>query len=132
MPLDPLVYADMLGERIERCGTRVYLVNTGWTGGPYGTGHRIDLPSTRALLAAALDGSLEQAAFVHDGRFGVDVPTSCPGVDAALLDPRGTWADPAAYDRTADHLAQMFAQNFAERYSHAPARVRDAGPRPSL
>jgi phosphoenolpyruvate carboxykinase (ATP) len=132
MPLDPLVYADMLGERIERGGTRVYLVNTGWTGGPYGTGHRIDLPSTRALLAAALDGSLEQAAFVHDGRFGVDVPTSCPGVDAALLDPRGTWADPAAYDRTADHLAQMFAQNFAERYPHAPARVRDAGPRPSL
>ena len=129
MPLDPLVYANMLKERIARNGTRVYLVNTGWTGGGYGVGTRIDLPSTRALVRAALSGSLEGAAFVHDERFNVDVPTSCPGVDGHLLNPRGTWADPEAYDRAARKLATMFEDNFAERYPHAPVEVREAGPR---
>lgn len=129
MPLDPLVYANMLKERIDRNATRVYLVNTGWTGGGYGVGKRIDLPVTRALVHAALDGSLEHVSYRHDDRFNLDVPTSCPGVDVQLLDPQGTWDDPAAYDRAARKLASMFEQNFAERYPHAPAAVREAGPR---
>ena len=128
MPLDPLAYGDMLKEKIERHGARVYLVNTGWTGGGYGVGHRISLSDTRALVHAALDGSIEQAAFVHNERFNLDVPTSCAGVDPALLDPRSTWDDPAAYDEAALHLAHMFQENFARRYPHAPEEVRAAGP----
>lgn len=130
MPLDPLHYAEMLRERIERDHARVYLVNTGWTGGGYGVGHRMKLSATRAMVRAALSGQLDEQPFTHDDRFGVDVPLSCPDVDAALLDARGTWADPQAYDKAADHLASMFQKNFAARYPHAPEAVREAGPRP--
>ena len=130
MPLDPLTYAEMLKERIERDHARVYLVNTGWTGGGYGVGHRMALSATRQMVRAALSGELEEQPFARDERFGVDVPLACPGVDAAVLDARGTWADPAAYDAAADHLAAMFEQNFAHRYPHAPAEVAAAGPHP--
>ena len=130
MPLDPLEYAQMLSERIARDHARVYLVNTGWTGGGYGVGHRMALADTRALVHAALDGSLEEARFVRDERFNLDVPTSCPGVDPAVLDPRATWASGEEYDKAADHLAHMFCENFARRYPHAPEEVRAAGPRP--
>ncbi|MBM6998570.1 phosphoenolpyruvate carboxykinase (ATP) [bacterium] len=129
MPLDPLTYATMLSERIEAGHTRCYLVNTGWTGGGYGTGHRISIADTRALVRAALSGDVEKVAFRRDERFGLDVPTSCPGVDASILDPRGTWASPEAYDEAADRLAVMFRENFARRYPDAPEAVRDAGPR---
>ncbi len=130
MPLDPLVYAKMLSERIVADHTRVYLVNTGWTAGGYGVGHRISIKDTRALVGAALRGDVEGCPFVRDERFGLDVPASCPGVDDALLDQRSTWESPAAYDEAADRLARMFQENFARRYPHAPAEVRDAGPRP--
>lgn len=130
MPLDPLEYAEMLKERIERDHARVYLVNTGWTGGGYGVGHRMKLSATRAMVRAALSGELDEQPFSHDERFGVDVPLSCPDVDAALLDARGTWADGAQYDLAADHLADMFQKNFAARYPHAPEAVRQAGPKP--
>ena len=130
MPLDPLEYARMLKERIERDHVRVYLVNTGWTGGGYGVGHRMALSATRQMVRAALSGELEEQAFARDERFGVDVPLACPGVDAAVLDARGTWDDPAAYDAAADHLAQMFERNFERRYPHAPAEVAAAGPHP--
>ena len=130
MPLDPLEYAKMLKARIERDHVRVYLVNTGWTGGPYGVGSRMRLSATRAMVRAALSGELDAQPFVRDERFGVDVPTSCPGVDAGLLDARSTWADGAAYDEAADHLAEMFQANFAQRYPYAPEEVRAAGPRP--
>ncbi len=129
MPLDPLEYAEMLSSRIADNNTRCYLVNTGWTGGPYGTGHRMSLRDTRTLVDAALDGSIEQAEFVRDERFNLDVPTSCEGVDSELLIPRNTWDDGAAYDAQADRLAQMFADNFAKRYPNAPDEVRLAGPR---
>lgn len=129
MPLDPLRYATMLSERIERGHTRCYLVNTGWTGGGYGTGHRISIAATRALVAAALSGEIESQGFVRDDLFNLDVPVTCPGVDPSLLDPRSTWADPEAYDRAAAQLALMFRENFARRYPEAPARVCDAGPR---
>ncbi len=130
MPLDPLTYAEMLKERIARDDARVYLVNTGWTGGGYGVGHRMALSATRAMVRAALSGELEQAQFVRDERFGVDVPTSCPGVDASVLDARGTWASARAYDEAADKLARMFEGNFARRYPHAPVEVAAAGPHP--
>lgn len=129
MPLDPLTYATMLSQRIKRGHTRCYLVNTGWTGGGYGTGHRISIAATRALVGAALSGELEDQQFVRDELFNLDVPVSCPGVDPALLNPRSTWANPEAYDRAAAKLAHMFRENFSLRYPNAPAQVRDAGPR---
>ncbi len=130
MPLDPLEYAKMLSERIAADHTRVYLVNTGWTAGGYGVGHRISIRDTRALVSAALDGSIEAGEFVRDERFNLDVPVACPGVDRDLLDPRSTWDSPAEYDRAADALARMFQENFDRRYPYAPAEIRSAGPRP--
>lgn len=116
MPLDHMVYAYLLGEKIARHNTRVYLVNTGWTGGPYGTGHRIALSHTRALVRAAMDGSLDYAGYRHDDVFDVDVPRECLGVPSELLEPRKTWADPEAYDEAAAKLAKLFKENFEKRY----------------
>lgn len=132
MPLDPLVYAEMLRERIYSQGTRVYLVNTGWTGGGYGVGQRFSLCITRALVRAALDGSLDEAGYVRDPVFNLDVPRAVPGIDACVLDQRGSWADPAAYDAAARHLADLFEQNFCRRYPDAPEEVHLAGPRPAV
>ena len=98
LPLPPTRYAEMLGERLERHGTSVYLVNTGWTGGPYGGGRRMDLDNTRAMVAGALSGDLEKARFTPHPIFGVLVPDRCPGVPDEVLDPRSTWDDPDAYD----------------------------------
>jgi phosphoenolpyruvate carboxykinase (ATP) len=129
LPLHPGVYATMLGERITRHGARVWLVNTGWTGGPYGIGHRIPLGFTRAMVTAALSGQLDHAAYLPDRIFGLDVPTTVPGVPSDLLAPRGTWADPAAYDAQAAKLAEMFRKNFAAYADQVPADVAAAGPR---
>ena len=129
MPLDPMVYAKMLGERIERGNTRVYLVNTGWIGGSYGTGHRIELVYTRSLVARALDGTLEDAKFIHDDIFNLDIPTSCPGVPDNVLVPWELWPSKSLYDETAHTLAGMFQENFEKKYSHLPENVRCAGPR---
>ncbi len=114
MPRRPEVYGKLLQEKIARHGATCWLVNTGWTGGAYGTGRRMPIKATRALLTAALDGSLTAGAFRRDPNFGFDVPVSVPGIDTVLLDPRATWADPAAYDRQAAKLVQMFADNFAQ------------------
>lgn len=130
MPLDPNVYADMLGKRIHRSGTRVYLINTGWTGGPYGTGSRIKLKYTRKMVTAAQTGLIDEADFVHDERFNLDVPTSCPGVPSELLDPKSTWTDKAAYDAAADNLARMFEENARTRHPNMEPEVRAAGPHP--
>ena len=129
MPLDPIVYADMLGERLDAGETRVYLVNTGWVAGGYGVGHRIPIAYNRASVTAALDGTLEAAEYVHDDVFNVDIPTHCPGVPDELMLPRDAWEDKGAYDEQARRLAGMFQENFAKRYGHLPAEVRDAGPR---
>src|SRR5690606_37798303 len=112
MPLDPTVYAKMLGEKIEKHGVRVWLLNTGRSGGPYGVGERMSLPATRAMLHASLDGSLDDVATRVEPFFGLEVPTSCPKVDAALLDPKSTWKDGAAYDKKANELAKKFHENF--------------------
>ena len=130
MPMDASVYATMLGERIETYGTKVYLVNTGWTGGPYGVGSRMKLSYTRAMVTAALNGSLEEADFVHDERFNLEVPQSCPGVPSEIMNPRDTWEDKEAYDAQANKLAGMFKENFEKKYPNMPDTIKQAGPKP--
>jgi len=114
MPRRPEVYGNLLREKIAKHGATCWLVNTGWTGGAYGTGSRMPIKATRALLTAALDGSLAEAKFRKDPNFGFDVPTEVPGVPEVLLDPRRTWGNPGAYDAQAAKLVQMFADNFAQ------------------
>ena len=129
MPMDPNVYANMLGERIEKYDTKVYLVNTGWTGGPYGTGSRMKLKYTRAMVTAALNGTFDSVEYKHDATFNLDIPQSCPNVPTEIMNPRDTWADKAAYDAMAKKLAAMFQKNFAEKYPNMPANVVNAGPK---
>ena len=126
MPRHPSVYARMLGERIACHDCRVWLVNTGWTGGAYGTGRRIPLAHTRALLQAALNGDLEGADLARDPHFGLFHPTACPGVPSDILNPRDAWADKAAYDATARHLTQRFASNFEPFAPYVDDAVRAA------
>jgi phosphoenolpyruvate carboxykinase (ATP) len=129
LPQPPAVYAHLLGERLERHGAKVWLVNTGWTGGPFGEGERMPIAATRALLNAALSGRLDDAEYRTDGLFGFEVPIEVPGVDKGLLDPRSTWRDPEAYDRKARELARMFRDNFEQFADEAGAAVTSAGPR---
>ena len=128
LPLHPGVYARMLGERIAKHKAKVWLVNTGWTGGPYGTGTRMKLVLTRAMLRAALSGGLDKVKVTKDPVFGFEVPTKVPEVPAELLSPRGTWADPDAYDAQATRLATMFRENFEQYRAEVPASVAGAGP----
>ena len=128
MPRRPTVYGNLLKERIARGGADCWLVNTGWTGGKYGTGKRMPIKATRALLNAALDGSLKNVEFRKDPNFGFDVPVSVPGVDTSILDPRSTWADKDEYDRTAAKLVDLFVANFAEFAPHVDEGVRQSGP----
>ncbi|MEK9643690.1 MAG: phosphoenolpyruvate carboxykinase, partial [Paracoccaceae bacterium] len=114
MPRRPEVYGNILREKIARHGATCWLVNTGWTGGAYGTGSRMPIKATRALLTAALNGSLSEVEFRKDSNFGFHVPVAVPGVDTKLLDPRSTWSDGSAYDAQADKLVNMFADNFAQ------------------
>jgi phosphoenolpyruvate carboxykinase (ATP) len=129
LPLKPNVYASMLGERIATHNARVWLVNTGWTGGPHGVGSRMKIAYTRAMIRAALSGRLDGVAYSRHPVFNVEVPTSCPEVPATVLDPRGTWADPAAYDAQAAKLAGMFVENFKTFAGDVDAAVVAAGPR---
>ncbi len=128
LPLPPTTYADMLGERLRRHGVRVWLVNTGWTGGSYGAGSRMPLSFTRAMIRSALAGRLDSVPTRTDPNFGLAVPTSVPNVPAAVLDPRGTWQDAQAYDAQARKLAGMFVKNFEQFAAHAGEAVRAAGP----
>jgi phosphoenolpyruvate carboxykinase (ATP) len=129
MPRHPSIYGNLLKERIARGGVDCWLVNTGWTGGQYGTGSRMPIKVTRALLNAALDGSLKNAEFRKDPFFGFAVPVSVPGVDSKILDPRATWPDPAAYDAKANALVKMFVENFAQFEEHVEQGVREAAPK---
>ncbi len=129
MPRHPSVYGNLLKERIAKGDVDCWLVNTGWTGGQYGTGSRMPIKVTRALLNAALDGSLKNAEFRRDPFFGFAVPVDVPGVDATILDPRATWPDPAAYDEKARALVGMFVENFAQFEAHVEQGVREAAPR---
>ncbi|NNU81544.1 phosphoenolpyruvate carboxykinase [Halovulum dunhuangense] len=114
LPRRPEVYGALLRDKIAKTGAACWLVNTGWTGGAYGVGSRMPIKATRALLTAALDGSLNKAKFRMDDAFGFAVPTSCPGVPDLLLDPRRTWDKPEAYDRQAARLVRMFEENFRQ------------------
>ena len=129
LPLNPNVYAQQLGERIEKYRSRVWLVNTGWTGGPYGVGHRMKIAYTRTMIRAALSGGLDHVGYQRHPVFNIEMPTSCIDVPAAVLDPRGTWADKAAYDQQAAKLARMFVENFKTFEHDVPAAVKAAGPR---
>ncbi|MCC5965439.1 MAG: phosphoenolpyruvate carboxykinase [Natronohydrobacter sp.] len=126
MPRRPEVYGKLLQEKIARFGAECWLVNTGWTGGAYGTGSRMPIKATRALLSAALDGSLREVEFRRDPNFGFDVPVSVPGVADVLLDPRRTWEDGEAYDRQAAKLVGMFAENFAQYVPFIDDEVKQA------
>ncbi len=117
LPQPPGVYARMLGEKLDRHGSRVWLVNTGWTGGPFGTGHRMPITATRGLLDAALSGALDAVRYRADPVFGFEVPVAVPGVDGSLLDARSTWADADAYDAKALELARLFRANFEEKHA---------------
>ena len=128
MPRHPSEYGNLLRDLIARHGAACWLVNTGWTGGAYGVGRRMPIKATRALLAAALDGSLNAAEFRTDANFGFEVPVAVPGVEPAILDPRSTWPDAAAYDRQAARLVSMFIDNFGKFEDHVDAAVLGAAP----
>lgn len=128
MALSPIVYADLLGEKVGRLKVNVWLVNTGWSGGPYGVGKRISIAYTRAIVSAALDGELSNVDTVKDPVFGFEVPVAVPGVPAEVLNPRSTWPDAAAYDAQANKLAGMFVENFKNFSDKVSDDVKAAGP----
>jgi phosphoenolpyruvate carboxykinase (ATP) len=127
MPRHPAVYASMLRDRIAARGVRCWLVNTGWSGGAYGTGQRISIAHTRALVHAALDGALERVSMRPDPAFGLLVPEACPGVPCEVLQPRHAWRDQRAYDETAAEVARRFEANFAQFAGTVDEAVRAAG-----
>ena len=129
MALSPIVYANLLGEKIARLKVNVWLVNTGWSGGPYGVGHRMKIAHTRAMVNAALVGELDGVETVVDPVFGVEVPVAVPGVPTEVLNPRNTWSDKAAYDAQARKLAAMFIENFKAFSAQVKPEVTAAGPR---
>ena len=128
LPLHPLEYAKLLGQKLAEHKTEVYLINTGWTGGAYGTGNRIAIPHTRALITAALSGQLAQATYIIDNVFGFEVPTSVPGVPNDILFPRATWANPTDYDAQAQKLATAFVRNMKKYANPALGDIYAGGP----
>src|SRR5215203_4806068 len=131
LPLPASTYAEMLSERLSAHGTRCYLINTGWSGGPYGVGSRIDIAATREMVSAVIGGKLDGAETGKDPFFGLNVPIEVPGVVSELLDPRGTWDDGEAYDDQATKLADLFRENFTRFESQVSEDVRNAGPHSS-
>jgi phosphoenolpyruvate carboxykinase (ATP) len=129
MPQPPQRYARMLADKLAEHGATVWLVNTGWTGGPYGEGERMPIAATRALLHAALSGELDDVDYRVDDVFGFEVPRAVPGVETALLEPRATWRDASSYDAKARELAAMFRANFEQFAEAAGPEVAAAGPR---
>jgi len=125
----PFVYAQLLAKRIKEHRANCWLVNTGWSGGPYGVGSRMKIEYTRALLRAALDGSLEKVTMKPEPVFGFLVPSECPGVSSEILDPRGTWSRASDYDAQARKLAVLFQENFAQFKDQSSKSVQEAGPR---
>ena len=129
LPLHPTKYAELLGKKLnEDPSIRVWLVNTGWSGGSYGLGKRMHLPHTRAMISAALDGELDQVNFETLPVFGLQFPVSCPGVPADILNPRNTWADKSAYDNKAQQLASAFVKHFAQYADSASPEILSAAP----
>ncbi len=129
MPLHPTVYAELLAEKIRTHDSNVWLINTGWTGGAYGTGHRIDLDHTRQMLSEVLEGKLDKAEFEADLVFGLSIPKSVTKVPNEILNPRNTWSDKEAYDQKAEKLAEMFAKNFEKFQQQASRELMEVGPK---
>ncbi|MBI1185233.1 phosphoenolpyruvate carboxykinase (ATP) [bacterium] len=129
LPLHPTKYADMLGQKMDETNVNVWLINTGWTGGPYGVGKRMDLPYTRAMINAALSGDLDNVDYETDPIFGLQMPKECPNVPSNLLNPRNTWSDKEAYDRKASDLAAKFNKNFAKYAEAASDEIKAAAPK---
>jgi len=121
------VYAKLLGDKITKHKTLVYLINTGWSGGPYGIGKRMNIHHTRRMVTAALTGEFDIVKYRHDDTFNLDVPTTCPGIPPEVLNPRNTWSEKDAYDLSARKLAQMFVENF-RKFGNVSKEIRDAGP----
>lgn len=129
LPLHPAKYAELLGKKLASGKVQVWLVNTGWTGGPYGVGHRMSLKYTRAMITAALEGNLSNVSFEQHPVFGVQMPMSCPHVPAELLNPRNTWADKSAYDQKANQLAEAFVSNFEKYREGASEAILSGAPK---
>lgn len=129
MPLHPTKYAELLGDRIDRFGANIWLINTGWTGGPFGVGNRMKLKYTRAMITAALNGEMDGVEFETDPIFGLAMPTTCPGVPANVLNPKNTWNDPVAYDNKANDLAEKFIKNFKQFETEANQDILEGGPK---
>ncbi|NII23590.1 phosphoenolpyruvate carboxykinase (ATP) [Pseudoflavitalea sp. X16] len=129
LPLHPGRYAAMLGEKLRKQDVKVWMINTGWTGGAYGTGNRIKLAYTRAMITAALEGRLDEVAYENHPVFGMAVPQSCPDVPAEILNPRNTWADKTAYDTATRNLAQQFIKNFEKYTAGVPEEILEAAPK---
>ena len=129
MPLHPTNYAQLLGEKIDSHNSKVWLINTGWTGGPFGVGQRMNLAYTRRMVSAALSGELDEAEVYEDPFFGLEVPANIEGVPNEVLRPRTTWSDGEAYDRQATNLASMFKENFKMFSDTVSKEIVEAGPR---
>jgi len=129
LPLHPAKYAEMLGKRMDENDVKVWLINTGWTGGPYGVGERISLPHTRALINAALSGELDSAKYTKDPIFGFEVPETCAGVPSEILTPSNTWTDKEAYNKKAKELAGFFIKNFEKYAANASDEIKSAAPK---
>jgi phosphoenolpyruvate carboxykinase (ATP) len=129
MPLHPGKYAALLGEKIKKHQVQVWMVNTGWTGGPYGIGKRISLAYTRAMVCAALNGKLAEVEFEKHSTFGMLIPKNCPGVPVNILHPRYTWSDRVAYDKAALELANLFNKNFEKYKQGVSADILMAAPK---
>jgi phosphoenolpyruvate carboxykinase (ATP) len=128
LPLPPMRYASLFGERVDRHGASVWLVNTGWEGGPYGVGERMPIDLTRAIVSSILEDQIDETAMDIDPIFRFAVPRSVPGVPSEVLRPRERWSDPSAYDATATQLARNLRSNFAQFSDSAPAELAEAGP----
>jgi phosphoenolpyruvate carboxykinase (ATP) len=129
MPLHPGKYAQMLGNKMQEHKVNVWLINTGWTGGPYGIGKRINITYTRAMITAAIEGKLNTIAFDIHPVFGISAPKECPGVPAEILNPRNTWNDTAAYDEKAKYLGGLFIKNFEKYKDRVSEEVLMASPK---
>jgi len=128
MPLHPTKYAEMLSKKMKDADVKVWLINTGWTGGAYGTGSRMKLKYTRAMITAALNGELDNVEYVNHKVFGIAKPQSCPNVPSEILNPRNTWEDKDLYDKKALELAQKFKANFAKFEEFANAEILAGAP----
>jgi phosphoenolpyruvate carboxykinase (ATP) len=128
LPLHPSIYAEQLGEKIRAHNSEVWLVNTGWTGGPFGVGERMNLPYTRAMVTAAMNGKLDKVEFQTESSFGLQIPMTVPEVPSQVLNPRDTWQDAAAYDAQAKKLVLSFAENFKQYAQNTSDEIKAAGP----